>query len=64
MNTIPTAEEFLLNKLDETQPDSNRPPTPKEVEVWLIEFARLHVNEALSEANKEVLNVLNTNCYR
>jgi len=52
MRTIPPAETFIINKLDETQPDENRPPTPKEVEKWMIEFAKMHVTEALKQANE------------
>jgi len=56
MKTIPPASVFLINKLEETQPKENRPPKPEEVEKWLIEFAKLHVAEALKEA-KETLFV-------
>jgi hypothetical protein len=49
MGKIPTAEVFLINKLNETQPTENRPPTPKEVEQWLEEFAEIHVTEALKK---------------
>ena len=45
MRTIPPAETFIINKLDETQPNENRPPTPKQVEEWMIEFAKLHLEE-------------------
>lgn len=54
--TIPSAEVFIINKLDETQPNSNKPPTHKQVEEWMIEFAKMHVAEALKEA-KETLYV-------
>lgn len=49
---IPTAEIFLINKLEETQPNSNKPPTPKQVEQWMIEFAKIHVSEALKQASE------------
>lgn len=42
MRTIPPAVTFIINKLDETQPNENRPPTPKQVEEWMIEFAKMH----------------------
>lgn len=54
MNTIPTEEEFLKSKgLGGYQ----------EFQGVLIEFATLHVNKALSEANKGVLHIMNTSCY-
>jgi hypothetical protein len=56
MRTIPPAETFIINKLDETQPNENRPPTPKQVEEWMIEFAKMHVTEALKMANKKAKN--------
>ncbi len=56
MRTIPPAETFIINKLDETQPNSNKPPTPKDVEGWLIEFAKMHVVEALTIANEKAKN--------
>lgn len=46
MKRLPTAEDFLINKLEETQPNENRPPTPKEVEKWLIDFAEMHLENA------------------
>ena len=49
---IPTAENFLINKLEITQLDSNLPPSPKQVEQWLIEFAKIHVTEALKKASE------------
>lgn len=52
--TIPSAEIFLINKLNETQPDANRPPTPRQVEEWMIEFAKMHVTEALKEAEQNI----------
>lgn len=52
MITIPTAENFIINKLDETQPNENRPQTPKQVEEWMIEFAKMHVTKALKCAAK------------
>jgi len=55
MRTIPPAETFIINKLDETQPNSNKPPTPKQVEEWMIEFAKMHVTEALKEAKETLL---------
>lgn len=48
MKTIPSAEVFIINKQTES-----RPPTPKEVEEWLIEFAKLHITEALKEASEK-----------
>jgi hypothetical protein len=54
MRTIPPAETFIINKLDETQPNENRPPTPKQVEEWMIEFAKMHVTEALKQASEKV----------
>lgn len=55
MRTIPPAKTFIIKKLDETQPNSNKPPTPKQVEEWMIEFAKLHVNEALKKASKKAI---------
>lgn len=55
MRTIPPAETFIINKLDETQPNENRPPTPKQVEEWMIEFAKMHVTEALKQASEKAL---------
>jgi hypothetical protein len=49
-STIPSAEVFVLNKVNEFS--ENRPPTPDEVEQWMIEFAILHVKQALKEANE------------
>lgn len=54
MRTIPPAETFIINKLDEMQPNENRPPTPKQVEEWMIEFAKMHVTEALKQASEKV----------
>jgi hypothetical protein len=54
MRTIPPAETFIINKLDETQPNENRPPTPKQVEEWMIDFAKMHVTEALKQASEKV----------
>jgi len=54
MRTIPPAETFIINKLDETQPNENRPPTPKQVEEWMIEFSKMHVTEALKQASEKV----------
>ena len=53
MRTIPPAETFIINKLDEIQPNQNRHPTPKQVEEWLIEFAKMHVKEALKQASEK-----------
>lgn len=50
-----TAENFLINKLNETQPNENRPPTPNEVEKWLVEFAE---NQQQGYCEEEVLNLL------
>lgn len=54
MKTIPTAQIFLINKLNETQPNENRLPTPKQVEEWMIDFAKMHVSEALKQASEKV----------
>ena len=51
---ITSAENFIINKLNETQPNENRPPTPKQVEEWMIEFAKMHVTEALKKASEKV----------
>lgn len=53
MRKIPPAETFIINKLNETQPNSNKPPTPKQVEEWMIEFAKMHVTEALKQASEK-----------
>ena len=54
MKTIPPAETFIINKMKHYP--SGTPPTPKDVEEWLIEFAKMHVEEALKEA-KETLYI-------
>lgn len=53
MKTILPAEIFIINKLEETQPNSNKLPTPKQVEEWMIEFAKMHVTEALNKASEK-----------
>jgi hypothetical protein len=62
MRTIPPAETFIINKLDETQPNDNRPPTPKQVEEWMIEFAKMHVTEALKKANENTKTGVRDTC--
>ena len=52
--TIPSAEIFIINKM-KSYPNGT-PPTPSDVEEWLIEFAKMHVTEALKEA-KETLYI-------
>ena len=47
---IPTAEIFIINKLDKAYPNENKPPTPKQVEEWMIEFAKMHVEATLKAA--------------
>jgi len=64
MKTIPPVSVFLINKLEETQPKENRPPTPKEVELWMIEFAKMHVTEALKQASEKVSLMVTTYCGR
>lgn len=59
MKTIPPAETFIINKLDETQPNSNKPPTPKQVEEWMVEFAQMHVKEALDNVVKKAEILVN-----
>lgn len=56
MKIIPPAETFIINKLEEKYPNENRPPTPKDVEDWMIEFAKLHTKEALKLANEKAKN--------
>jgi hypothetical protein len=53
MEKIPKAETFIINKLEEKYPNENRPPSPKDVEEWLIEFAKMHVTEALKKASNK-----------
>lgn len=53
MRTIPPAETFIINELDKTQSNSNKPPTPKQVEECMIEFAKMHVTEALKQASEK-----------
>lgn len=50
IKTIPPAQTFILNKFKESQ---NCPPTPQQVEEWLIEFAKMHVKEALVQASNK-----------
>ena len=44
-----TAENYILNNAE-----IGRPPTPDEVASWMIEFAKIHVKEALREAEQKV----------
>jgi len=44
-----TAEDFLLNKV---RGINYKQPNPKQVEEWLIQFAKIHVTEALKKANE------------
>ena len=44
-----TAENYIVNKAK-----SGIPPTPSQVECWIIEFAKMHVSEALKQANLTV----------
>ena len=60
MKTIPPAETFIINKLNDTQPNENKPPTPKQVEEWMIEFAKMHVNEALKQTYIKAESILTT----
>jgi hypothetical protein len=52
----PTAENFLINKLDEMQPNSNTPPTPEQVEECMIEFAKIHLRESFEQISKKFKN--------
>jgi len=54
--TIPTAQNFIVNKFKEK---NNCPPTPEQVEDWLIEFAKMHVKEALEITSKKFKNTDN-----
>jgi hypothetical protein len=56
LDTKPNAEDFLLHKLNETQPDTNHPPTPEQVIQWMGEFASINVEEALN--NKETSGII------
>lgn len=53
IKTIPTAENFIINKLNEVQPKTNLPPTPKQVEEWMIEFTKIHLTEAFTDISKK-----------
>ena len=57
IKTTPTAENFLINKLNQTQPNTNTPPTPKQVEEWMIEFTKIHLTEAFEQISKKFKNV-------
>ena len=60
MKTIPPAETFIINKMKHFP--NGTPPTPKDVEDWLIEFAKLHKNKALEVAsNKAAVTVSDGN---
>ena len=48
---IEPAEVFIINRMKGHR--DGVPPTPKQVEGWLIEFASLHVEEALKEASRK-----------
>ncbi len=65
ISKIPPAETFILNKKQELE--FNIAPTPKQVEEWLIEFAKLHVAEAIEKASKGFKNADNVRyvkkCY-
>lgn len=52
IRTIPPAETFIINKM-KTYP-SGVPPTPKDVEEWMIEFAKMHVAATLKAAEDSI----------
>jgi hypothetical protein len=57
--TTPTAENFIINKLNETQTNLNTPPSAKEVEEWMIEFTKIHLSEAFEQISKKFKNADN-----
>jgi hypothetical protein len=59
IKTTPTAENFMINKLNEKEPNSNTPPAPKEIEQWMIEFAQIHLAEAFDQISKKFKNADN-----
>jgi hypothetical protein len=52
MNKLIPAEVFIINKMEYFT--NGTPPSPKDVEEWLIEFAKIHVIEALKIASEEM----------
>jgi len=46
-----TAEDFLLNKV---RGINYKQPNQKQVEEWLIQFAKIHVTEALKEVEQSI----------
>jgi hypothetical protein len=54
-----TAENFLLHKVREI---NYKQPNPKQVEEWLIEFAKIHVSEALKKANENTKTGVTDSC--
>jgi len=51
---IPPAETFILNKKQELE--FNIAPTPKQVEEWMIEFTKLHLEESFKQISKKFKN--------
>ena len=58
-NIMETAENFLLN---EVRAINYKQPAPKQVEQWMIAFAKMHVAKALSEANKNTKTGVTDSC--
>ncbi|WP_035670784.1 hypothetical protein [Flavobacterium sp. 83] len=54
-----TAENFLLNKVREIQ---YKQPTPKQVELWMEEFAEIRVKDVNNYFTKEknIIRVINS----
>lgn len=51
MRTIPTVEVFIINKTKYYP--NGMSPTPNDFEEWMIEFAKIHVAEALKQASEK-----------
>lgn len=60
MKTIPPAETFIINKMRSFS--NGTPPTPKDVEQWLIEFAQMHVTEAKNQF-REYIHIIKRPTY-
>jgi len=57
IKTTPTAENLIVNKM-KLFPDGNT-PSPKDVEEWMIEFAKIHLEEAFEQISQKFKNTDN-----
>ncbi|MBC5842804.1 hypothetical protein H8R23_15425 [Flavobacterium sp. F-380] len=54
-----TAEYFLLNEVIAI---NYKQPAPKQVEQWMIEFAKMHVTKALKKASENTKTGVTDSC--